>query len=59
MIFKTLITSGIVLGFVQLIVSLNSNIPRLFIENILDVSKLADYSILAYIFTIGNVLFQQ
>ncbi|UBH13867.1 lipopolysaccharide biosynthesis protein [Macrococcus armenti] len=54
-IFKTLITSGIVLGFVQLIVSLNSNIPRLFIENILDVSKLADYSILAYIFTIGNV----
>lgn len=51
----TLISSGIVLGFVQLIVSLNSNIPRLFIEDILNVSKLADYSILAYIFTIGNV----
>lgn len=50
-----LLKIGLSLGFIQLVVSLNANIPKYIIENLLSLKELADFSILVYIFTIGNI----
>ncbi|MBH0161727.1 oligosaccharide flippase family protein [Fictibacillus sp. 26RED30] len=53
---KSIMKICLPLGIVMLILSLNVNIPRYFIENLLGVKQLGYFSALAYVMVAGNTI---
>ncbi len=53
---KMLVWLTLPLGFVRLLVSLNLNIPRYFIENSLGERELGIFSAIAYLMMVGNII---
>lgn len=51
---KILLKKGMPLGIVMLIVSINTNVPKYFIESLLGRSEQGIYSTLAYFIVVGN-----
>jgi O-antigen/teichoic acid export membrane protein len=55
-IFKELIWLCLPLGFVRMLISLNENIPRYFIEHFLGIHELGIFSALAYLIFAGSMI---
>lgn len=53
---KSVLLLGLPMGLVQMLVSLNTSIPRYFLESFGDPSTLGYFSAIAYIITIGNMM---
>lgn len=52
---KSILLLGLPLGFVSIINSLNTNIPRYFLENYYNIEQLGYFSAIAYILVVGNL----
>jgi O-antigen/teichoic acid export membrane protein len=55
-VFRDLIWLCLPLGFVRMLISLNENIPRYFIEHFLGIHELGIYSALAYLIVAGSMI---